>query len=175
MGTTGYQNMTTAQAVAYDLRECDVLASSGQWRLYTYTTSDGDTHTDLAHCITSRDDGWAYVKIVPACMGPCATPPRAIFRRYVGMVPEPANQYEAEWREKVTREHDTQASRPAVKPGDTFAITSTPYHAGKWSDGVPVPGTYQLVKGYTARRFDGVLVTLPKAWRRHYVYEAVAA
>lgn len=175
MGTTGYQNMTTAEAIAHELRGCEVLASSGPWRLYTRTTSGGTTYTDLAHCITSRADGWAYVKIVPACMGPGVTPPRSIYRRYVAMVPEPANQYEAEWREDVEREHAAQASRPDVKPGDTFTITDAPHYAHTWSDGVPVPGTYQLVKRYTARRSDGVMVTLPKTWRRHYTYQRVAA
>lgn len=177
MGTTGYQNMTTAEAIAHELRGCDVLASSGPWRLYTYTdtTGEGETHTDLAHCITSRADGWAYVKVVPARWGPIAIPPRAIYQRYVSLVPEPANEYEAKWRADVEREHAAQASRPDVKPGDTFTVTDAPHHGGTWSDGVPVPGTYQLVKRYTARRSDGVMVTLPKTWRRHYVYERVAA
>jgi len=175
VGTTGYQNMTPREAIAYELRDCEVLGASGAWRLIRYTTSDGETVTTLAYCITSRSDGWAYVKVVPANMGPGATPPATIYRRYVGMVPDPANEYEAEWRQGVESELSTHASLPNVRPGDTFTITDAPAYCSEWADGRPVCGTYRMLRRYSAMRDDGRTVRLPKSWRKTYTYELVPA
>lgn len=175
MGYTGYQNRTPREAIAAELHDCTVLAASGSWRLITYTTSGGEEVTTLAHCITDRADGWCYVKVVPASMGPGATPPATIYRRYVAMVPEPVNDYERDWREGVEQDYAAMAAKPDVRPGDAFTITATPGYRGVWSDGVPVCGRYTYLRRYWARRSDGVTVTLPKSWRKDYEYEGVTA
>lgn len=175
MGYTGYQNRTPREAIAAELHDCTVLAASGAWRLITYTTGDGEEVTTLAHCITDRADGWCYVKIVPASMGPGVTPPSTIYRRYVAMVPEPVNDYERDWREGVESEHAAQSAKPNLRPGDAFVITGAPEWADKWSDGVPTCGRYIYLRRYYARREDGATVRLPKSWRKQYEYEGVTA
>jgi len=167
MGWTGYFDMTAAQAIDYELQGWDLLAKSGRWRLI-----EKDGKVLFCECLTERHGNETCVKIVTADMGPLGTPPKGIFDKYLAAKPETDSEWEDKFRERCANE---LANPPeALTAGDKFTVTGGSYNPN-WSDGQPITGTYTFLGKFRAKRYDGRIVCLPRAWRKRYDWQKIAA
>ena len=161
MGWSSYSNLTAKEAVRYELHGTEILAESGAWYLCRNTIHGV---VFLVHAISSRENGQVYVKLVDSSMGPVATPPQAIFRRYLRESEgQTFGTYEQDWINSVEAEYAQRKAAPSLKPGVIFTLR-TPLH---FTDGL-IEDTFVFVGKFRARRItDNVNVRLPRGFRKH--------
>lgn len=166
MGYTGYSTSDTQYALAQEMGSTEVLAASGNWRLWRNTHG----YTGLTYFIVERAAGRVYVKGVDITEGPFATPPAHLARKLVaahgGDVDAAGGHFGADLLRKALQ------PRRKVAKGDLVRVTKG---AGHWAPGVGVAGDYRFAGGYRAWREGIGYVRLPRDWRTAWEWEVVAA
>lgn len=170
MGWSGHAGLTAREAVEFELRGTDVLKRVGNWVVWRNKSG----HVGLTHFLTRRSGGrrdpYVAVKAVDITMGPGSTPPKSVvveyLKHYDGDVEAAGGTYGADILRKALA---PKAKPAAIVPGDTFTIPADEY-GRTWDDGQPLAGDYVWLGKYRARRaWDGVMVRLPRYWRRAWL------
>lgn len=160
MGWTSYNGMNAQEAVAWELRGLDILAKSGAW----YLCRNDKGTAFLVYAMSSRENGQVFIKLVDSSMGPVATPPQTLFRRYLRESQgQTFGTYEQDWIHSVEAEYAQRKTAPSLKPGNVFTL-STPLN---FTDGV-TEDTFVFIGKFRARRVtDNVGVRLARDFRKH--------
>ncbi len=164
MGSTTYRDLTAEQAKNLELSGCEVLAKSGNW--YIYRTPSG--FVGLVHFLVQRYADGVNVKAVDIDMGPTVTPPKRIAEKFLeyydGDVEAAGGVYGGVVLRQALSEQNVRYDR-----GQKFVVK----REGRWDDGAPLDGTYTFIAKFRAVRSDGVLVRLPRTWRRTWNHHPV--
>jgi len=180
MGSVSYNvpsGTTTKQGVHdYLTNDCKAkvidLGVKGSVGYFVVSDSEGATFAGVA--LTYRSEGYYNfaIKLVDESMGPVeANPPARVLATIESEVPEPPNDYAAEWRRRCHASAAKRAEARRVKPGAVIRL-ATPL---PFSDGVE-RDTFRFVKG---SRFtsvtDGIPVSVTRWRERDFeVVEAAA-
>lgn len=165
MGYTFYPGLTRAQAVnrAFTADGIEIIAKSGNWRLYRMPGSD----PMLTVALVERHNGDYGVKLVDITAGPRVIPPAALARRYV-----------AHYGGEITvagGAYGTTVLRAALagdykSPGARVVLADE----GTWSDGVPFAGEYCWHKATQFVRLrDYTLVRFGNNWQLRFDYTVI--
>lgn len=168
MGWTSYNDFRSVKdAVHFELRGIEILAESGAW--YLCRNSTGNAF--LVHAMSRREGGQTWIKLVDSSMGPVATPPQTIFRRFLREAQgQTFGTYEQAFIDRVEAAYAHRNSIPTLKPGNVFMLDA-PLN---YTDGVS-EDTFRYVRKFTACRItDNVMVRMPRDFRTRVIDVAPA-
>lgn len=172
MGWTGYADLTTQEAITFELRGTSVHARTGNWVMW----ENENGHVGLTHFLTKRSGSTAFIKAVDITMGPLRTPPASVARKFVAAYGGDVDAAGGEYGAPILRQALAPKPRtPKPIPGYTVFTIPEDKYVSTWSDGVAFAGEYVWLGKYRARRMlDGRVVRLPRNWRRRWLTPAVA-
>lgn len=167
MGWSSYDGMNVFDAIAYELRGVDVLRRDGYWRLVRTSTGN----YALIQALVRRENGQTWIKLVDSSMGPSDTPPKSLFNEWLRRSDgQTRTVHEIQFIEQSRNHYIDLASVRSLKAGDTFTFT-TPV---RFTDGVEEDTFIYHGRFRAARHCDGVLIRLPKNFRKRITATASA-